>query len=619
MTDTSRASELSGGNGFRKKVSNIVAAEQLSPGTPDLLPAANLLPQRRAWVLVRVSALVQQDNYSSESQEQESRKYAAPLGFVVDEVRQEIFSVAAESDERPVLREVRAAVRDRKMDALIIYRLNRMTRAGGFQALELAMECERHGVELHLVIGDPRGKIDVSTFVGQLRVLHGGRQAAEELKAQVEAISRGLWTRTAAYGFPRVGGKSPYGWTLVDGTHPVTGKSVAKARAEINGVEAEVLRQVCEELVAGRALHGIVTRLTTEGVPAPNGGKAWSVAGLRRILRDPRLKGEAYSYVRTAKPVDGVTKRGRKRRQIRLRPLEQRVRLPAGTFPAIISAELWDAVQARLDASAKLAEQKRSSRPTTLRDTLVRGVATCGICGHRLQRRQKRSGDWVYFCDRTPWNAEAHAEHNDPHPMITAKVLDNAVWRAICHVCRDPKVVQYALEKQQQGDGAELRADLAAAIETRDLLRSQEHRAVRNSLLLADEQQQAMAQVTLDLLAQERTAAEVAVTTAERRLAEQERVTERYIEAQALLWRLAPRLDAASETERHEIVHLLVEWVKVWPENSTGAYPSRYTVKLVVSESDALLTDCMLAAIPVERIMASEPAEESRGEGGEKA
>jgi DNA invertase Pin-like site-specific DNA recombinase len=99
---------------------------------------------KRAMILVRVSSDLQKDNYSPESQESGCRTYAGEAGYEVTRVLTEVCSGAKEFDERPIFGEALDAIRARAIDALIVHRLNRATRAGGIHALLLAHECQQN-------------------------------------------------------------------------------------------------------------------------------------------------------------------------------------------------------------------------------------------------------------------------------------------------------------------------------------------------------------------------------------------------------------------------------------------------------------------------------------------
>ena len=230
---------------------------------------------KRAMILVRVSSDGQRDNYSPESQQEACRQYADELGMVVQKVHTEVASGVREFDERPVLGAVLDAIRHRQTDAVVIHRINRATRAGGVHALVLAHECERNDVELHLVDGAVKGRVDITDTAGKIMLLIAGDQAYEERKSLLEAMARGRRTRVTNYGRPLHGRISKFGYTWVDEHDPMTGKLVRKARAEVCQPEAMIIRRIFADYARGIPLRTIARMLCDEGVPNTLGEAKW--------------------------------------------------------------------------------------------------------------------------------------------------------------------------------------------------------------------------------------------------------------------------------------------------------------------------------------------------------
>jgi DNA invertase Pin-like site-specific DNA recombinase len=86
--------------------------------------------QPRAAIYVRVSTAGQQeDGTSPETQEAECRAYAARHGLVVSEphVYREVHT-GAELWQRPLLTRLRAAMRWREVDAVVVHAIDRLSR-----------------------------------------------------------------------------------------------------------------------------------------------------------------------------------------------------------------------------------------------------------------------------------------------------------------------------------------------------------------------------------------------------------------------------------------------------------------------------------------------------------
>jgi DNA invertase Pin-like site-specific DNA recombinase len=534
---------------------------------------------KRALILVRVSSDGQSDNYSPESQEEGCRVYAGSLGMDVAQVLTEVISGAYEFAERPVLTSVLDAIAKRQIDALILHRLNRATRAGGIHALILAQECERSGVQLHFVDGSVKGQVDVSNIAGQVRLLIAGDQASEERKSLIEAMARGRRTRAANYGRPLAGRRVKYGYTWVDEVSP-TGKVIPKARTEICDPEAAVIRRIYVERRQGVPTRQIASRLMADGIPNSEGGPNWSHGVVRKILTNPRYMGVAYAYTHQKKRIPGE---GRKYKETE-RPESERVLLPEGTFPAIVSAELWHAVQARLgESKAKATRHNPHPERTLLRG----GYVVCAECGNNMNAKNLPDGGAKYWCAPDPWNKEKCG-----HPAISARTLDGAVWRLLQHILRTPELVASDLAKQQYEDDSTLVSAVDAAKRVLDPLLLREKRLIAMASSAVDEVQAGEMEAQLAQITNLRQSAQQAVNQAQRRLENRQQVEAEIQATAGLLLEWSRRIEETTWEERRVIVRALVEFVRVWPSDRAKRweiglrFPKLLPIGLELDEED---------------------------------
>ena len=97
-----------------------------------------------------------------------------------------------------------------------------------------------------------------------------------------------------------------------------------------------------EMAVRGETLRAIATTLNAEGVPTANGASEWSYVVISRMLRLDSYKGVAIMNRFARTRVGG-------RQKTTARPVDEHIELPPGTIPAIVSLDIWDAVQVRLE------------------------------------------------------------------------------------------------------------------------------------------------------------------------------------------------------------------------------------------------------------------------------
>ena len=93
--------------------------------------------------------------------------------------------------------------------------------------------------------------------------------------------------------------------------------------------QAEVVKRIFRDAIDGHTVGRIARDLTREGVPTPQGGKAWSVPGVRGILVNGAYAGERY----------GVK----------------------GAHPAIVSRRAFNSANRALKASAKAWHESRAT------------------------------------------------------------------------------------------------------------------------------------------------------------------------------------------------------------------------------------------------------------------
>ena len=119
-------------------------------------------------------------------------------------------------------------------------------------------------------------------------------------------------------------------------------------RMVVNDVEAEnVLRAYRGVDEAGLTISGLMRQFNEEGIPAKRGGK-WGYASMRSMLTNAAVKGE-YHWGKTCRDggLDGCSE---KRANV---PRDQWIGM-TGVCPAIVPADLFERVQ------AKLIEQRRA-------------------------------------------------------------------------------------------------------------------------------------------------------------------------------------------------------------------------------------------------------------------
>src|SRR5689334_17213703 len=129
---------------------------------------------RSALIYCRVSTKGQaEEGASLETQEEECRRYAEANGYTVARVYHEVYS-GAELFDRPQLNEMREAVSTGHYAAVIVHKIDRLTRAQGL-TIHLLNVFERYGCWILSVL-DPLENTPTGKFI----------LSAKEFVAEVE-------------------------------------------------------------------------------------------------------------------------------------------------------------------------------------------------------------------------------------------------------------------------------------------------------------------------------------------------------------------------------------------------------------------------------------------------
>ncbi len=365
---------------------------------------------------VRVSTTVQEEGGSSlGTQEAAIRAYCAERGWQVDEREfQRETHTGAELFERPALTRLREAIKAKRIDAVVCYAVDRLSRDPYHLAL-LITEAEHAGVAIHFVTET----LD-ATPIGRLILQVQGFAAQMEREKLRERSMRGK--RAILHAGRLVGsGTHLYGYRN-DKEH---------GRRLVEEAEATVVRQMFDWVATeGCSVRAVTRRLRERGVPPPGTGKfryadpdqerQWGPSQVNRMLRDPAYKGESYALRHTA----DHHKRGRPD----FRPPDEWLRLPDGLTPAIVSPTIWDAAQARL--ATNTGDATRSVRIPAL----LRGHIFCPLCGRKMIPEMDH-GHLRYRC------GSRVALVRCPAPQVTAREVEPWAWERVSAVLLDPRLI----------------------------------------------------------------------------------------------------------------------------------------------------------------------------------
>jgi site-specific DNA recombinase len=215
-------------------------------------------------------------------------------------------------------------------------------------------------------------------------------------------------------------------------------------------VVAEIFATYLEQ---GASLFGVSRHLEARGIPAPRGGKVWSVATLRGILTNPVYAGRIYAgrvRYRPAKirrsathpighPHDSAV------------PLPPEEWIPVASVPAVVSQEQFDLVKEKLSKNKTFA--KRNNKAHTY---LLRALVSCGRCklcciARTQTGRNNKYRQRYYVCSGKYKQAQSGLQEKCPSRHAPADQLDELVWRDLCEVLTHPESITDALQRAHGG------------------------------------------------------------------------------------------------------------------------------------------------------------------------
>lgn len=326
-----------------------------SPSPPQLPKA---IPMRTA-IYARFSTQLQKDS-SIEDQVRICTERAEREGWTVTAVFSD-YAISGAVRDRPGLNALIEHVRTGGAEQVMAEAIDRLSRdqedlAGIYKRLRFA------GAR---IVTLSEGVID------ELQIGFKGTMASLFRKDLADKIRRGQSGRIAA---GRTPGNIVYGYRKT--VRLDARGEPERGLREIDPEQAEIVRRIYAEYLAGESPLAIARRLNAEGVPSPS-GKAWNVSAINgdNVRGNGILCNEIYVgqlvYNRTTMVRDPDTRK----RVPRVNPPEQWQRQPVPHL-AIVDKESWDRVRA-----AKSNRQGWDYRAQRRPKRLLSGLVACGQCG----------------------------------------------------------------------------------------------------------------------------------------------------------------------------------------------------------------------------------------------
>jgi site-specific DNA recombinase len=301
--------------------------------------------------------------------------------------------------DRPALRRLLADIQAKKVDCVVVYKVDRLSRS--IRDFGKIMEMlEKHGATFVSVTQ----QFNTTTSLGRLtlNILLSFAQFEREIISertrdkQILARKRGKWT----------GGHLPLGYDLEDGC------------LVMNEAEAARVRQIFEWYLEGHSVHGIVAKCADLGWR----NKEWATREGKTFGGHPLRK--CHIYTMLANPLYAA----------RIRAGDE---LVAATHPPIIDDNTFDLVQQKLKANTR--NHGGEHRPKM--EALLRGLLYCAACGSPMSPSYSSSKTRryrYYVCLRTMQrNGDGCATR-----AVSVPLVEEAVIESVRRFAAKPEVIE---------------------------------------------------------------------------------------------------------------------------------------------------------------------------------
>jgi site-specific DNA recombinase len=255
--------------------------------------------------------------------------------------------------------------------------------------------CREYGMRIHATSHrrtyDPRVPRDYRSLA------EDGVDSAYETDRLSERVRRG---KRAAYAAGRPSNRLTYGYRRVYDSTTVPPRYL---RQEPDPRQAKVVRRIFRELAAGHSLHMVTRRLNDGGVPTAGGARIWRAGVVRDMAKNPIYR-----------PHPDHPRRGR---------LVRNGQTYVGTWPPLVTEQVWQAVQGTLGAASEAARKRRKdSAPGRIKYLLSTSyrllTSPCGV-------------DLIGFPDR-PGRRSHYACRADGCASVGMAEADEYVTRLVC-------------------------------------------------------------------------------------------------------------------------------------------------------------------------------------------
>lgn len=309
---------------------------------------------------------------------------------------------------RPALQELLAAARRREFEMLVVFKLDRLAR-NQRDFLNLLDELANNGVEVASV-SEP---FDTSTYMGRaMRNLLG--VFAEMEREMISERTRAKMEASRQQGY-HMGGMVPFGYTRENNILAIAPEDAPYVRW--------MFRQYAQHgsptTIAKELNRKKVYRLNRLGEKSGT----WQAKNVYNVLRNPVYTG----FIRSS---DGET-------------------LYRGKHDSLISQELWEEVNKKLDEAAAIAKERTAGKSLNLTFPL-NGILRCGSCGKFLKTSHTTKDGKLhryYVCNTRKKLGADTATGGCGCPILNAEEVEEFVARQLDDLGKNPNLLAAVIDQ----------------------------------------------------------------------------------------------------------------------------------------------------------------------------
>lgn len=402
----------------------------------------NLMPQKlRPALYARVSSEKQAEANTIASQLAELRRRITHDGGTIDDDACFIDDgVSGTTLLRPALERLRDQIAQGVIDRLYVLAPDRLARKAAYQAL-LIDEFTHAGVEI-IFLNHALGKSPEDDLL-----LHVQGVIAEYERAKIAERSRRGKLHAARQGSVSVLGEAPLGYRYV-----TVQEGGGQARYEVVQEEARIVRDLFTWVANEKiSLSEACRRLEKQGISTRTGLTRWRTPTIAALLRNPAYMGQAAFGKSRIEPRRASVRPRRGKPVIPRRPysVTRKDTQPITiAVPALVSEELFAAVQEQLaENKARFRQSRRGAK------FLLQGLLVCPQCGYAWCGQARYRGKVLALQEhprgsyRCGGRMVQQGSICQARPIATDE-LDDAVWRDVCQLLRQPQRLEKEYERR---------------------------------------------------------------------------------------------------------------------------------------------------------------------------